>query len=133
MVECTFLSDREAKILTGILAVLILVPTLVMAHDVLVSPQTMVPVLIGVPLFAAVVWYGWGRKSENWSIYAVFLAAALALPVGALMYVFTGWIPVALGVKPIIVGAAFWTGSALTILRQIAILRQKKEERSPLT
>lgn len=49
------------------------------------------------------------------------------------MYVFTGWIPVALGVKPIIVGAAFWTGSALTILRQIAILRQKKEERSPLT
>lgn len=126
MVECTFLSDREAKILTGILAVLILVPTLVMAHDVLVSPQTMVPVLIGVPLFAAVVWYGWGRTSRNWGAYALFLAAAGALPLGALMYVFVGWIPIALGIKPIVVGAAFWTASALVILRQIAIQRQKK-------
>jgi len=76
---------------------------------------------------AGVVWYGWGQKSENWLIYAVVLAAALALPVGALMYVFTGWIPVALGVTPIVVGAAFWTGSALAILRQIALQRQKRE------
>lgn len=127
MVECTFLSDREAKILTGILAVLILVPTLVMAHDVLVSPQTMVPVLIGVPLFAAVVWYGWGRTSRNWGAYAIFLAGAFALPVGALMYIFVGWIPVALGVKPIVVGAAFWSATALVALQQIVIMRKKQD------
>ena len=76
---------------------------------------------------AGVVWYGWGRTSRNWGAYAIFLAAALALPVGALMYVFTGWIPVALGITPIVVGAAFWTGSALAILRQIALQRQKRE------
>lgn len=40
------------------------------------------------------------------------------------MYVFLGWIPVALGTKPIIVGAAFWTSTALAILRQIVIQRQ---------
>lgn len=133
MTECSFITDREAKILTGILAAIIIVPALWMARDALADPQTMVPVLIGVPLIAGLIWYGWGRKSENWILYAAFLAAALALPVGALVYLVIGWIPVALGVKPIIVGAAFWTGSALTILRQIAILRQKKEERSPLT
>jgi len=113
--------------IAGILAALILVPALWMWRDILVSPQTMIPALIGVPLFAGVVWCGWGRKSENWSIYAVFLAAALALPVGALAYLVIGWIPVALGVKPIVVGAAFWTGSALAILRQIALQRQKRE------
>jgi len=127
MVECTFISDREAKILAGVLAGLILVPTLAMVHDVLVSPQTTIPVLIGVPLFAAIVWYGWGRTSQNWGAYALFLAAALALPVGALVYLVIGWIPVALGVKPIVVGAAFWMGSALAILRQIALQRQKRE------
>jgi len=127
MTECKFITDREAKILTGILAAIIIVPALWMARDVLADPQTMVPVLIGVPLIAGLIWYGWGRKSENWILYAAFLAAALALPVGALMYVFTGWIPVALGVKPIVVGAAFWTGSALAILRQIALQRQKRE------
>jgi len=34
----------------------------------------MVPVLIGVPLIAGLIWYGWGRKSENWILYAAFLA-----------------------------------------------------------
>ncbi len=52
---------------------------------------------------------------------------ALALPVGALLMVLVGWIPVALGVKPIVVGAAFWMGSALAILRQIVLQRQKRE------
>ena len=85
------------------------------------------PVLIGVPLIAGLIWYGWGRKSENWILYAAFLAAALALPVGALLTVLVGWIPVALGAKPIVVGAAFWMGSALAILRQIALQRQKRE------
>lgn len=126
MTECKYISDREAKILTGILAAIIIVPALWMARDVLADPQTMVPVLIGVPLIAGLIWYGWGRKSENWILYAAFLAAALALPVGALVYLVIGWIPVALGVKPIVVGAAFWTASALMILRQIALM-QKKE------
>lgn len=126
MAECNFISDREAKILTGILAALIIIPALWMARDVLTAPQTMIPVLIGVPLIAAIIWYEWGRTSQNWGAYALFLAAALALPFGALMYVFLGWIPVALGIKPIIVGAAFWTSAALAILRQIVIQRQKK-------
>jgi len=126
MAECSFITDREAKILTGILAAIIIVPALWMARDVLADPQTMVPVLIGVPLIAGLIWYGWGRKSENWIFYAAFLAAALALPVGALLMVLVGWIPVALGIKPIVVGAAFWTAAAIAILRQIAIQRQKK-------
>ncbi len=52
---------------------------------------------------------------------------ALALPVGALAYLVIGWIPVVLGIKPIVVGAAFWTAAAIAILRQIAIQRQKNE------
>ncbi len=127
MAECSFITDREAKFLAAVLAALIIIPALWMARDILTAPQTMIPALIGVPLFAGVVWYGWGRTSRNWGAYAIFLAAALALPVGALMYVFTGWIPVALGITPIVVGAAFWTGSALAILRQIALQRQKRE------
>ena len=126
MTECSFITDREAKILAGILAAIIIVPALWMARDVLVDPQTTVPVLIGVPLIAGLIWYGWGRKSENWILYAAFLAAALALPVGALPMVLVGWIPVALGIKPIVVGAAFWTAFALVIFRQIVIQRQKK-------
>lgn len=124
MTECKYISDREAKFLAAVLAVLIIVPVLWMWRDILVSPQTMIPALIGAPLIAGVVWYGWGQKSENWLIYAVVLAAAIALPVGALIYLLVGWLPTALGVKPIIVGAAFWTGSALAILRQIASRRQ---------
>ena len=54
------------------------------------------------------------------------IEAGRALPVGALMYVFVGWIPIALGIKPIVVGAAFWTAFALVIFRQIVIQRQKK-------
>ena len=126
MAECSFITDREAKILTGILAAIIIVPALWMARDVLADPQTTVPILIGVPLIAGLIWYGWGRKSENWILYAAFLAAALALPVGALLMVLVGWIPVALGIKPIVVGAAFWTAFALVIFRQIVIQRQKK-------
>ena len=79
-----------------------------------------------VPLIAGLIWYGWGRKSENWILYAAFLAAALALPVGALLMVLVGWIPVALGAKPIVVGAAFWTAAALVILRQITLMRKKE-------
>jgi hypothetical protein len=127
MAECKYISDREAKFLAAVLAALIIIPVLWMAHDVLTAPQTMIPVLIGVPLIAGLIWYGWGRKSENWILYAALLAAALALPVGALLMVLVGWIPVALGVKPIVVGAAFWMGSALAILRQIALQRQKRE------
>lgn len=126
MAECKYISDREAKFLAAVLAALIIIPALWMARDVLTAPQTVIPVLIGVPLIAAIIWYGWGRTSPNWGAFALFLAGALALPVGALMYVFLGWIPVALGIKPIIVGAAFWTSAALAILRQIVIQRQKK-------
>lgn len=126
MAECSFIADHEAKILTGILAAIIIVPALWMARDVLTDPQTMVPVLIGVPLIAGLIWYGWGRKSENWILYAAFLAAALALPVGALLMVLVGWIPIALGIKPIVVGAAFWTAAALVTLRQIALMRKKE-------
>jgi hypothetical protein len=126
MAECSFITDREAKILTGILAAIIIVPALWMARDVLTAPQTMIPVLIGVPLIAGLIWYGWGRKSENWILYAAVLAAALALPVGALLMVLVGWIPVALGIKPIVVGAAFWTAFALVILRQITLMRKKE-------
>jgi hypothetical protein len=110
----------------AVLAALIIIPALWMARDVLTAPQTMIPVLIGVPLIAGLIWYGWGRKSENWILYAAVLVAALALPVGALLMVLVGWIPVALGVKPIVVGAAFWTAFALVIFRQIVIQRQKK-------
>jgi hypothetical protein len=126
MAECKYISDREAKFLAAVLAALIIIPALWMAREVLTAPQTMIPILIGVPLIAAIIWYEWGRTSQNWGAYALFLAAAGALPLGALMYVFVGWIPVALGIKPIIVGAAFWTSAALAILRQIVIQRQKK-------
>ena len=126
MAECKYISDREAKFLAAVLATLIIIPALWMARDVLTAPQTMVPVLIGVPLIAGLIWYGWRRKSENWILYAAFLAAALALPVGALLMVLVGWIPVALGIKPIVVGAAFWTAAAIAILRQITLMRKKE-------
>ncbi len=126
MAECSFITDREAKFLAAVLAALIIIPALWMAHDVLTAPQTMIPVLIGVPLIAGLIWYGWGRKSENWILYAAFLAAALGLPVGALLMVLVGWIPVALGAKPIVVGAAFWTAAAIAILRQITLMRKKE-------
>lgn len=126
MTECKYISDREAKFLAAVLAALIIIPALWMARDVLTAPQTMIPVLIGVPLIAAIIWHEWGRTAQVPLPYALLLAGALALPVGALMYVFIGWIPVALGTKPIVVGAAFWTASALGIFRKIAIQRQKK-------
>jgi len=126
MAECKYISDREAKVLAGILAALIIVPTLWMARDVLTAPQTMIPALVGVPLIAAIIWYEWGRTSPNWGAFALFLAGALALPVGALMYVFLGWIPVALGLSPLGVGIVFWICSVIVILRQIAIRQQKK-------
>ena len=124
MAECSFITDREAKFLAAVLAALIIIPVLWMARDVLTAPQTMIPILIGVPLIAGLIWYEWGRKSENWILYTAFLAAALALPVGALLMVLVGWIPIALRIKPIVVGAAFWTAAALVIFRQIVIQRQ---------
>ena len=126
MAECKYISDREAKFLAAVLAALIIIPALWMARDVLTAPQTMIPVLIGVPLIAAIIWHEWGRTAQAPLPYALLLAGALALPVGALMYVFIGWIPVALGTKPIVVGAAFWTAAAIVILRQIANGLQKK-------
>ena len=64
MAECSFITDREAKFLAAVLAALIIIPVLWMAHDVLTAPQTMIPVLIGVPLIAAIVWHEWGRTAQ---------------------------------------------------------------------
>ena len=81
MTECKYISDREAKFLAAVLAALIIIPALWMARDVLTAPQTMIPVLIGVPLIADHL-ARWGR---NRSLPMPLLAGALALPVGALM------------------------------------------------
>jgi len=124
MTECKYISDREAKVLAAVLAVLIIIPALWMAREVLTAPQTMIPVLIGVPLIAAIIWYEWGRTSQNWGAYALFLAAALALPVGAALAVLLGPLYLALGYSPLMIGAVCWAGAVIAIIWNIQ--RQKK-------
>jgi len=115
----SIITDGEAKIITGVICAILLATILSSWHELLLSPGTMIPILIGAPLIAYLIWHEWGRTSQHRMVYALVLAVALALPLGAVAMIMFGWVAVELGYPPLTVAAVFWLCGVFVIFRKI--------------